>query len=587
VDNPHYWSPQSPCLYKLKIKLSSGQKLLDELDLSIGLINYQQQMNSIFNNQEIKLKGICWYENFQNTGYLVDYQAIERECKFIKELGANAIRVMNYPAHPYFLKLCSELGLYVFEEIPIRYVPASIFKNTSFKELAEIYLEELIQRDKIYPCIFGWGISNTVDLADENVKIFLNSLREIIEKKDSRFSYIVQSSLKSSSTPIADIYFTEILNPVAINFVKQIEDKHAEKIKKNNIFTVTCPLWTGDYLNFPEIELESMQAYTLNHSVRRLFNQTSTDGVFIHCLKDFKTSNPCMFTGNINDLTLQPYGLINSKFEKRLAVQHIAAQFQTNNFIPITCAEFENQYPVFYTISGLIIILLFLFFYKAQKKLRENLYRSFLHLHGLITDIREQRNIPILSTFMLGVIISGTLAIIFSSHFYYYRNNLHFDQLLNLILPWPQMKTYLIIAVWKPAVFTFFLGAIIILAFIFQAFLTKLSGYFFHQSISFIRALTFSIWIASNYIFLIPLALIYFRLLATTQLSLELAGFITLFHFWFLIRLVHGLSTLYFVKLRQIILTFGIVTGLLTGSILFYYQRYYALFDYLELYLTL
>ncbi len=588
VENPRYWSPVSPNLYQLKIRLSSGPELLDELILSIGLINYHQHRKNLTSDKrENQLKGICWYENFQDTGFLVNYQAMEQECKFIKELGANAIRVMNYPAHPYFLKLCSELGLYVFEEIPIRFMPASISQNTSFKELAHIYLEELIQRDKIYPCILGWGISNSVDLADEDVNLFLNSLKEIIEKKDTRFSYIIQPVTKTVMTPVADILFTDIANPVEFDFMNQIEDQHPKNSEKSYIFSVSSPLWTGDDINYAEIDLESRQAYILNQLTRRLLSHQLVDGVFINCLKDFNANNPCLFTGNIKNSTLLPYGLVNSNFEKRLATKYISSQFQTNTFIPIICTQFEKKCPVFYTISGLFIILIFLFFYKGQKKLRENLYRSFFHLHGLITDIREQRNIPIFSTLILSGIISAILAIIFSSHFYYYRNNLYFDQLLNLIIPWPRIKTYLVFLVWEPALFTFFLAILIIMFFVFQAFLTKLFSYFFHQTISFIRALTFSIWIASNYIFLIPLSLIFYRLLITTHRSLELALFIAIFHIWFLIRLIRGLSSLYFVKLHQIIFTCCIVTGLLTGSIFIYYQQYYALLDYLRLYLTL
>jgi hypothetical protein len=207
-------------------------------------------------------------------------------------------------------------------------------------------------------------------------------------------------------------------------------------------------------------------------------------------------------------------------------------------------------------------------------------------LHGLITDIREQRNIPVLSTLVLGGLIAGTMAIIISSHFYYYRNNFIVDQLLNLLIPWPQFKTYLIVAIWEPPLFTFCLIILIIIFFIIQAILTKFFGYFFHQAISFIRALTFSVWIASNYIFVIPIALIYYRFLVSSQFSIELAGFVTLFHIWFLIRLAHGLSTLYFAKLYQIILTCGLFAAVILGSILLYYQRYYAFFDYLKFYLT-
>ncbi len=584
IKNPLYWSPRSPSLYLMKIMLLAGEKLLDELDLTIGLVNnHQHQIKIVSNNQQIQLKGICWYENNQNTGFLVNNQAMERECKSIKELGANAVRIINQPAHPYFLKLCSEIGLYVLEEIPIRYLPATIANFSSYKELAEIYLEEMIQRDKIYPCVLGWGISNTVDPSDENLSDFLSSLKEIVRKKDSRFTYIVQPFSRFRANSVADIIFTEINNPAEFTFP---EFKNLDQNEKIHIFSMECPLWTGDNINYSEIELESMQAYVLTQSTKRLLGQNSVGGVFIHCLKDFNVTNPCLSAGNAKESTLQPYGLVNSNFEKRLAYQYVAALFQANSYTPISRVQFEIKYPIFYTFGSLCIILFFLFFYKRQKKLRENLSRSFFHLHGLITDIREQRNIPVLSTLVLGGLIAGTLAIIISSHFYYYRNNFLVDQLLNLLIPWSQFKTYLIIAIWEPSLFTFCLIFLIITLFIIQAFLTKFFGYFFRQSISFIRALTFSVWIASNYIFLIPIALIYYRFLVSSQLSIELVGFVTLFHIWFLIRFAHGLSTLYFAKLYQIILTCGIFAAVILGSILLYYQRYYAFFDYLKFYLA-
>jgi len=180
VDQPEFWSPKSPNLYKLVSKLYNDNQLVDEVENTFGIRSFRFDAKKGFflNDKTTFIKGVCLHHDGGAVGAAVPKELWIRRLKKLKEGGINAIRTAHNPASKEFLNLCDSLGFLVQEEIfdELDY-PKDKRKNynkSKDDEYTEGYtnhfqkywkrdLASMIQRDKNHPSIFMWSIGNEVE----------------------------------------------------------------------------------------------------------------------------------------------------------------------------------------------------------------------------------------------------------------------------------------------------------------------------------------------------------------------------------------------------------------------------------------
>ncbi len=151
---PELWSPETPRLYD--VGLSFGA---DRVRDRIGFRTLEVKGERILlNGRDIYLRGICVHEDDIEVGKVSSEADIRRRFADAKELGCNYLRLAHYPHHERAAEIADELGLMLWEEIPVYW--AIEWANPDTYADAENQLRELIRRDRNRASVIIWGVGN-------------------------------------------------------------------------------------------------------------------------------------------------------------------------------------------------------------------------------------------------------------------------------------------------------------------------------------------------------------------------------------------------------------------------------------------
>ena len=154
LSNIKLWSPDSPYLYTLRVRLLSGDAELDVYECKIGFKELScDRHRFLLNGKPLFLKGLCKHEMVGDSGHCPSYEQIESDMKLIKSMGCNFVRLVHYPHCKETLEIADRLGLMVSEE------PGLWWSDTSDAEVAEGSLEVLkrtIIRDRNHVSVAFW-----------------------------------------------------------------------------------------------------------------------------------------------------------------------------------------------------------------------------------------------------------------------------------------------------------------------------------------------------------------------------------------------------------------------------------------------
>lgn len=175
--DPILWSPENPKLYDVELSCED-----DKVTDRVGFREIKVSGRDIFlNGNPLFLRGIsCHEESVKNGKALTDAERIET-IKIAKELGCNFMRLAHYPHHENMAKLADELGLLLWEEIPVYW--AIRFNREKTYLDAENQLKELIKRDYNRASVIIWSVGNENADSDERLN-FMKSLADCAHEND-------------------------------------------------------------------------------------------------------------------------------------------------------------------------------------------------------------------------------------------------------------------------------------------------------------------------------------------------------------------------------------------------------------------
>ncbi|WP_142785523.1 glycoside hydrolase family 2 TIM barrel-domain containing protein [Changchengzhania lutea] len=192
VYNPKLWSPENPYLYKLHISLlDRDNNLLDKRRQNIAFrwVSVDANKGFFLNGKPYKLVGVNRHQDYEGFGNAVPMHLQEKDIHLIKNMGANVIRFAHYPHSQDLYKLCDELGILVWSEIPI------VNKVTNTKAFFDTCLkvqEEHLKQYYNYPSVVMFGYMNEIFLRQafdntstkaekETSKIYTYELAKLLE----------------------------------------------------------------------------------------------------------------------------------------------------------------------------------------------------------------------------------------------------------------------------------------------------------------------------------------------------------------------------------------------------------------------
>jgi len=177
IDRLELWSPDNPRLYDVEVMLGN-----DKLTDRVGFREIRVEGREILlNGKKIFLKGVSVHEESVANGKAVTQEEIRENYALAKEMNCNYMRLAHYPHCEYVSRIADEVGMLLWEEIPVYWAIA--FDNPETYSNAENQLFELITRDRNRASVIIWSVGNENPDTDERLK-FMGSLADKARELD-------------------------------------------------------------------------------------------------------------------------------------------------------------------------------------------------------------------------------------------------------------------------------------------------------------------------------------------------------------------------------------------------------------------
>lgn len=206
---PILWSPDSPKLYT-----ASFACLGDTVSDRVGFREIRVEGRDILlNGKPLFLRGISCHEDSAVTGKALTDAERKENLLLAKELGCNFMRLAHYPHHENTAKLADELGILLWEEIPV-YWAIQFGREATYADAAN-QLTELIRRDYNRPSVIFWSVGN--ENADTDARLrFMSRLAELAHSLDETRLVSAACLVDGAENRIAD-RLTPYLDVIGLN----------------------------------------------------------------------------------------------------------------------------------------------------------------------------------------------------------------------------------------------------------------------------------------------------------------------------------------------------------------------------------
>lgn len=233
TDKIKRWSPATPFLYKVHLKTP-----LQTLSDNIGFRTIETRDSDILlNGIPVFLKGISIHEEYKGKRVRNKEEA-KALLLWAKELGCNYVRLAHYPHNEEMVRLADEMGILVWEEIPVYWTID--FSNESTYLNAKAQLTALITRDKNRASVIVWSMANETPYSEAR-NIFLKKLISHAKSLDTK--RLISAALLTRSENGRGIIDDEIGNSLDLISFNQYRGWYGGDLK-----TAPSANWTTPFL---------------------------------------------------------------------------------------------------------------------------------------------------------------------------------------------------------------------------------------------------------------------------------------------------------------------------------------------------
>ncbi|MDR2863070.1 MAG: hypothetical protein LBV54_04235, partial [Puniceicoccales bacterium] len=189
VANPLLWSPEAPNLYTFTFRLratsDNAPTVVDQVTLRHGFrwFEFTPDNGFFLNGKPCKLVGVSRHQDRPGFGPALSDAQHDADLRRIKEVGFNFLRLAHYQQDDYVLQRCDELGLLIWEEIPLVNViaPRAYPPSEILAANATSMLTDMVTQHRHHPSIIIWGLGNEISYStqDEHAELHEFELRLI------------------------------------------------------------------------------------------------------------------------------------------------------------------------------------------------------------------------------------------------------------------------------------------------------------------------------------------------------------------------------------------------------------------------
>ena len=223
VKKPHLWTAEDPYLYTVTLEYK-GEVISQKV--GIREISVSPKYELLINGRPITMKGVNHHDTMVGKGFTMSDEDMRRDIELIKSLNMNTIRTSHYPAHPKFIEMCNEYGIYVVLEcdmethgflrrlanVNYRYDMEKLAwpaTNPDWKDEHLDRIKRTYNRDKNQPSVIIWSLGNESGYG-ENSGYMSDYLREVDKSRLVHFESATWDAVGITKVDVASKMYTSI-----------------------------------------------------------------------------------------------------------------------------------------------------------------------------------------------------------------------------------------------------------------------------------------------------------------------------------------------------------------------------------------
>lgn len=580
LSSAEFWNPSNPASYLLTAELSRDGNLMDRTTRAKAFSAFDIVDNSItLNNQAFNIRGVTYYPVIDGYGGMIPYSQMEKDIQLIRNTGFNAVRFAKNIPHPYFLVLCQRYGLVPFIELPINSIPASILEKKEYSDRVINYLSYFIRGFKNYP-IGGIGLGSSYSGDSEPDIKFIKNIAAIVKKNIDAITYASFADGDVRKIDNVDLIGIEIFNkPITFSGLDQL--LLSNKINPGSIFISSAAYIANKgnsdgYLNKNSFEAQAkFFDDVINYS-----NSKALLGYFINSMFDYRSNYASIIAG-YNEDNILPIGLADeNRRTDRIGYKVVFAKLNNHERVTIPIGSPKDDSPMLFIITGIFIAIVMGVMINSGKKFREDSSRALLRPYNFFADVRDQRLISNLHTFIMLLIIAITSGLLLSNILFYFKENVRFEKVLLSFGSAGLMDKVSYLA-WNPIAAIWWLSLLTILTFAFSILLVKAASFFVKTQVAFSSIFHAVIWSFLPLVILVPVGIILYRILSVEAVNIYLFTAMFIFTLWIFYRLMKGIYVIFDTNPANVYLYSILILVISAAGFVIYYQLSSSTFTYI------
>jgi beta-glucuronidase len=187
------WSPENPHLNTVTV--SAGE---DSISDRIGFRTIETRgTNVLLNGKPVFLRGVSIHEeNPLRGGRAWSLDDARLLLGWAKELNCNFVRLAHYPHNENMARLADQMGIMVWEEIPVYWTIQ--WTNKATLQLAQEQLKDVIARDQNRASVVVWSVANETPISPARNE-FLKTLVDTARSADG--TRLVSAAMEVRTDP--------------------------------------------------------------------------------------------------------------------------------------------------------------------------------------------------------------------------------------------------------------------------------------------------------------------------------------------------------------------------------------------------
>lgn len=163
IANPQLWDLGKPNLYSVRVVVSVGGEIMDELSERTGFRGIAWKNHRFYlNGREVQFRGVNKHEQTEYDWNAVSDAVSRQEWRWMEDMGVNAVRLPHYPHSHLEYDLADEAGIAVWAE---NGYAGQVWKGPDNAEKTvtpdgERLTREMVRQNWNHPAILFWSAGN-------------------------------------------------------------------------------------------------------------------------------------------------------------------------------------------------------------------------------------------------------------------------------------------------------------------------------------------------------------------------------------------------------------------------------------------